>query len=92
MKLYWSAGAQSDLNRLHDFLAHYNLDAADAAIETLARAPRSLLDFPRRGSRLSDFDPAEFREIRVGPYILRYELLAEEIRVHRIDHAREDRF
>ena len=44
------------------------------------------------GSRLSDFDPAEFREIRVGSYILRYELIAEEIRVHRIYHAREDRF
>ena len=92
MKFAWSVAALSDLDRLYDFLAHHSPDAADATIASLAKAPRSLLDFPRKGSRLSEFNPAEFREIRVGAYILRYELGMKEIRIHRIFHAREDRF
>ena len=92
MKFFWSDAARADLDRLHDFLAHYSLDAADEAIESLAKAPRTLLDFPRRGSRLSEFGPGEVREIRVGAYLLRYELRVGEIRVLRLFHAREDRF
>jgi plasmid stabilization system protein ParE len=92
MKFSWSEAARADLDRLHDFLAHYSFDVADAAIESLAKAPRALLDFPRRGSRLSEFAPAEVREIRVGAYVLRYEIRVGEIRVIRLFHAREDRF
>lgn len=92
MKISWSEAARADLDRLHDFLAHYSLDVADAAIESLAKAPRGLLDFPRRGSRLSEFGTQEVREIRVGAYVLRYEIRMGEIRVARVFHAREDRF
>lgn len=92
MRFSWSAAARADLDRLHDFLAQYSLDAADAALDLLANAPRGLVEFPRRGSRLSEFDPREIREFRVGMYLLRYELRASEIFVLRIFHAREDRF
>lgn len=59
--------------------------------QQLSQAPRSLLDFPRRGSRLSEFDPREVREFRVGGYLLRYELAGGDIFVLRFFHPREDR-
>jgi len=92
MRILWSAAAQADLGRLHQFLAQHDLDAADAALDRLVAAPEALVDFPRRGSRLSEFDPREVREFRAGRHLLRYELAKGDILVLRLFHAREDRF
>lgn len=92
MTILWSAAAQADLHRLHEFLAQHDVDAADRNLDVLIRAPEALLDFPRRGSRLSEFDPREVREFRVASYLLRYELMGTDIVVLRFFHAREDRF
>ena len=77
---------------MHAFLAEHDLDAADAVFDKLVKAPEALLDFPRRGPRLSEFNPREVRELRAGNYLLRYELAGFDILVLRFFHAREDRF
>lgn len=92
MKIVWSAAAWADVDRLHAFLAESDLDAADALFDRLVAAPTALLDFPRRGSRLSELNPLEVREFRVGRYLLRYQIRAEDIVVLRFFHARENRF
>lgn len=92
MRIAWSASAWADVDRLHAFLAEHDLDAADAVFDELANSPEALLNFPRRGQRLSDFDPREVREFRIGRYLLRYELADADIVVLRFFHAREDRF
>lgn len=91
MKIVWSSVGWADVDRLHAFLAEHDLDAADAAFDRLINAPGALLDFPRRGARLSQYDPREVREFRTGHYLLRYELRGEEIMILRFFHAREDR-
>ena len=91
MTIVWAPAAWADLDRLHAFLAERDLDAADAVFDRLANSPAALLDFPRLGSRLSEFEPREVREYRVGRYRLRYELVALEIIVLRVFHTREDR-
>jgi plasmid stabilization system protein ParE len=92
MKIVWSSSAWADVERLYDFLAEYDLDAADAVFDRLANAPSALLNFPRRGPRLSEFDPRDVREFRIGNYLLRYEIPATEIVVLRFFHARENQF
>lgn len=92
MRIVWSTEARSDAGRLYAFLAQHDLDAADATFDRLIEAPERLLDFPRLGSRLSEFDPREVREFRAGAYLLRYEVGEEAIHVLRFFHAREDRF
>jgi plasmid stabilization system protein ParE len=92
MRILWSSVAWADVDRLHAFLAEHDIDVADAVFDRLANAPAALLTFPRRGSRLSEFDPREVREHRVGGYLLRYELIGTEILVLRFFHAREERF
>ena len=91
MTIVWSSAAWADIDRLHAFLAENDLDAADAVFDRLANAPSGLLDFPRRGSRLSQHDPREVREFRIGHYLLRYELAGAYILVLRFFHARENR-
>ena len=92
MRIVWSPAAWADVDRLHAFLAEHDLDAADAIADRLANSPATLLNFPRRGPRLSQFDPREVRDFRVGKYLLRYELTSTELIVLRFYHAREDRF
>ena len=92
MTIRWSSEARDDIDRLVDFVAAYDPILADEIEQELGQAPKKLLDFPRRGSRLSEFDPKEVREFRVGSYLLRYELSGTDISVLRFFHAREDRF
>ena len=92
MRILWSGAAWADVDRLHGFLAEHDVDAADAVLDRLINAPSALLSFPRRGPRLSEFDPREVREFRVGHYLLRYELMGTDLIVLKFFHAREDRF
>ena len=92
MTIRWSSVARDDVDRLVDFVAAADpIRAGEIELE-LSQAPKRLLDFPRRGSRLSEFDPREVREFRVEGYLLRYELAGSDNFVLRFFHAREDRF
>lgn len=92
MKIIWSFEARDDVDRLADFIAAHDQSLAGEIEQELSQAPRKLRDFPRRGFRLSEFDPREVREFRLRSYLLRYELAGTDIIVLRFFHAREDRF
>lgn len=92
MTIRWSAEARDDVDRLADFVAAYDPVRASEIEQELSQAPKALLSFPRRGPRLSEFDPLEVREYRVGAYLLRYQLAGSDVVVLRFFHAREDRF
>jgi plasmid stabilization system protein ParE len=92
VSIRWSPEGRDDVDRLADFVAGYDPVRAGEIEQELSQAPKRLLQFPRRGSRLSEFDPREVREYRVGSYLLRYELACGDIVVLRFFHSREDRF
>lgn len=91
MKITWSPEARDDVSRLGDFHAAYDPVRANEIELELYEAPKKLLEFPRRGIRLGEFDPQEVREFRVDVYVLRYELAANDILVLRFFHSRENR-
>lgn len=91
MALKWTSKALSDLARSYDFLAVVNKPAAARAVQALALAPSRLLEQPRIGERLEEFEPREVRRILVGRYELRYEIDRATIYVLRIWHTRENR-
>lgn len=91
MTIRWSAEARDDVDRLADFVAAYDPALATEIEQELQDAPKRLLEFPRRGPRLSEFDPREVREFRVGNYLMRYELAGPAVIVLRCVHVREDR-
>lgn len=91
MRIEWSAKAVADLDRLFDFLAPVNRRAAARTVQSLVAAPARLLEHPRLGEKLEEFEPREVRRILVGKYELRYELRETLIYVLRIWHTREDR-
>lgn len=91
MKIEWTEKATGDLVRLHDFLKAVAPEAAARVVQSLARAPVRLVEFPRLGEKLEAYDPREIRRIVVGDYEMRYEIRAAAIVVLRLWHHREDR-
>jgi plasmid stabilization system protein ParE len=91
MELKWTSKALSDLSRMYEFLAPLNRQAAARVAQSLAAAPSRLLDNPRIGEKLEEFEPREVRRIFVGHYEMRYEIQGSILYVLRIWHSREDR-
>lgn len=79
MILKWTSKALSDLARLYDFLAIANKPAAARAVQTLTKAPTILLNTPRIGEQLFQFDPREVRRLLAGNYEIRYEIQKETV-------------
>ena len=92
MKLIVLQAAQSDLARLHAFLADNNPRAADRAVAALIAGLESLENFPERGRPSGT---ANVRELIVrfghSGYVIRYAYRADtdEVVVIRIWHGRE---
>lgn len=91
MKIQWTSRALSDLVRLHEFLSFKDKLAATRTVQSLSAAPEKLLDQPRIGEKLEEFDSREVRRIIVGRYEMRYEIQESVIFVLRIWHTREER-
>lgn len=91
MELRWTGKALSDVSRLHEFLAAASVQAAARTVQQLVRAPVILLDNPRLGEQLEEFDPRDVRRIQVGNYEIRYEITGAVIYILRLWHTREDR-
>ncbi|HQU17410.1 MAG: plasmid stabilization protein [Chromatiales bacterium 21-64-14] len=91
MKLKWASKALTDLVRLHEFLVPVNPPAAARTVESLSAAPVRLLENPRIGEKLDEFEPREVRRILVGRYEMRYEIQESTVYVLRLWHTREDR-
>ncbi|ACE94582.1 toxin-antitoxin system toxin RelE/ParE family protein (plasmid) [Rhizobium phaseoli] len=91
MEIKWTSKAVSDIARLYDFLSPIDRRAAARTVQALAAAPARLIEQPRLGERLEEFDPQEVRRILVGRYEMRYEIQQSTIYVLRLWHTREDR-
>lgn len=91
MELKWTGKALTDLARLHEFLASVNRPAATRTVRSLVAAAARLLDRPRIGEELEEFEPREVRRLLVGHYEMRYEIEESTIYLLRLWHTREDR-
>jgi plasmid stabilization system protein ParE len=91
MELKWTSKALSDLARLYEFLATVNQLAAARTVQQLTAAPTSLLNNPRIGEWLEEFEPRDVRRILVGHYEMRYEIQGSTIYLLRVWHTREER-
>ena len=88
MELKWTSKALSDLVRLYEFLAPVNEAAAARTVQSLTAATSTLLNNPRIGERLDEFEPREVRRILVGRYEMRYEIKDLILYVLRLWHTR----
>lgn len=83
-RLIWSVDAIEDLNAIDRYIREFNPRAALRIASALVDAAGNLAAFPDRG-RLVRPDVREWLMVR--PYVIRYVVLTEEVRVIFIRHA-----
>lgn len=91
-RLIWSPAALRDVQRLHQFLAEKNAQAAQRAVKRIREGMRIIAGQPGVGRPVPDMDP-EYRE-RVIPfgesgYVVLYRLDGETAVVLAVRHQRE---
>ena len=98
MKVVFTRFARQDLGRVRRFIADHNPSAAAAAARRIKAVVQIIADHPL-GGRAVHFPAGDaredIREIPIpfgsGGYLLRYQVLPEEIRILRIWHGKEAR-
>jgi plasmid stabilization system protein ParE len=65
--------------------------AAARVLQSLTAAARRLVERPRIGEKLEQYDPREVRRVLVGKHEMRYQVRAPGIFILRVWHTREER-
>jgi len=77
-RLIWSTDAIDDLGAIRSWIAETNPQAASRVAATLVDAANSLVAFPNRGRPVR----SGVRELTtVRPYVIRYVVLPDEVRI-----------
>jgi plasmid stabilization system protein ParE len=91
MKVIWTSKSASDLVRLYEFLAPANQNAAAKIVQSISKAPNTLITHPKLGESVEGFEPREIRRVLIGDYEMRYEIQNDTLYILRIWHTREHR-
>lgn len=83
-RLIWSTDAIGDLRAIRSYIADTNPAAASRMAAALMGAANGLTTFPDRGRPVR---PGVRELTTVRPYVIRYAVLAEEVRVTGIRHT-----
>ena len=93
MELIWLPESRDDIQRLHQFLAEVNPEAAKRAIRVIQEGTRRLIRTPELGRPMED--DSDRRELFLpfggNAYVLRYRLDKNLIVIIRVWHGREAR-
>jgi plasmid stabilization system protein ParE len=90
--IVWLPEALDDIERLYDFVAEKNSQAARSAAACIKAATRQLSQFPEIGRRMDDDTGRReiFAAFGAGAYVLRYRINAHgDVVVIRVWHSRE---
>jgi addiction module RelE/StbE family toxin len=85
----WQDPALADLDRIYAYLMQERPDLAEEVAQELVVAGDSLALFPFRGRRGLARGTREL--VIVRPYILVYEVAADEVRILRLWHGAQER-
>ena len=93
-KVLLTAGAESDLNDLHGYIAeHDSPQNADYVLDKLLEVAESLATFPERGSyppELLALGIREYRQSFFKPYRVIYRVIGKQVIIYVIVDGRRD--
>jgi plasmid stabilization system protein ParE len=87
MQIRFSPESVQDLQRLRDFLAQHDSDAARTTVLNLKAAMLRLAAMPCIGHLLEDIK--NVREFVFGRYVVRYLVVGETVTILRLWHTKE---
>jgi len=84
VRVIWSPSSLREIVNIYNYIANYNPMAARGLLDGLIAAGDSLESFQHRGRIIKE----DLRELTVVyPYIIRYEIKGDEVRVLRVRHG-----
>jgi len=83
-RLIWSTDAIDDLGAIGRYIAEFNPPAATRTANALVKAANGLTVFPDRGRLVR---PGVRELATVQPYVIRYVVLPDEVRIAFIRHS-----
>jgi toxin ParE1/3/4 len=93
-KVLLTAGAESDLEDLHGYIAeHDSPNSADHVLDRLMEVAESLATFPERGSHPQELLALGIREYRQSffkPYRVIYRVIGKQVIIYVIADGRRD--
>lgn len=90
MKYRISRKADTDIERICDYIAEGNPDAADRLDQQIHRAIQLLAKFPGMGHTRPDVQDKRYLFRAVGNYVIAYRLEKKELVVVRVVHGARD--
>lgn len=90
MKYRISRRADKDIEKICDFTARDNLDAANRLDERIHQTIKSLAEFPGMGHTRSDVEDRRYLFWSVGNYVIAYRIERKSLVVVRIVHGARD--
>ena len=85
MQVIWSPAALREIAQIYAYIAQSNPRAAETIARALLAAGDSLASFPNRGRSVPGTALREWP--LVYPYIIRYRLAADHVRILRVRHG-----
>ncbi len=87
MKVIWTPEAQVHLDGIYQYIKRDALFYADAVVDNLTRRSEQLIERPRSGRVVPDYDDESLRELIVFPYRLIYRVMTDHIYVIAVFHG-----
>jgi toxin ParE1/3/4 len=84
-RVIWSKRALAHLRYIRGYIEQFNPQAAQDLVAALVATANSLENFPHRGRLVVGTDKREL--VSVHPYIVRYRVAGDTVRVLRIRHT-----
>lgn len=81
MKVLWTEGAVSQLQAIHDYIAHTSPDYASRMIDRLTKRSIQISDFPYSGRMVPEYELNEIREVLEWPYRIIYLIQLEQSQI-----------
>ena len=89
MRIIWSNDSLDDVDRIRDYITVDSEFYAQIFIEKIIQMTEKLIDFPRQGRVVPEFQNEDIREIIYRSYRIIYEITGETIIILSILHGRK---
>jgi toxin ParE1/3/4 len=84
VRVAWSPSALREIIDIYNYVANFNPRAASDLVDALLKTGDGLVNFTHKGRPVGD----NLRELTaVHPYIIRYEIVGDEVTILRVRHG-----
>lgn len=87
MRVFWTDAALGQLEAIRDYLAETSPEYAGRVVERLVSRSEQIVNFPRSGRMVPEYEIDEVRQVFEGAYRIIYLIKEEQIEVLAIIHT-----